>query len=170
MIAMLVVLAAATGADPWAGAKAACGPEVFAQPAKKQLNYTIRQWYLEQEKKIPSRDQEWIKKGFDLAARAELAYKYRRSARLQARRMMRSPGELTLLCRRDKHKYGDANGPSFEWLVEQAKKSLQTSDMDAVYLSVLHSSQESNKLANAAAWLLHFKEWIGNGFSDEVKQ
>lgn len=50
-----------------------------------------------------------------------MAFEMRRSARLRAREMMEDSVEVELLRERDRRKYGDPDGPTFEQLVKEER-------------------------------------------------
>ena len=62
--------------------------------------------------------------------------------------MMTSPEEVDDLRRRDQEKYGNPDGPTFEQLVESAKKKGVTGD--AVHEGIVGSSQRTDEATNAA--------------------
>ena len=83
-------------------------------------NKQIREWYKEQVDQIPLLNEDWVKKGISPWDRAEKAWKIRHDARLSAREMMEDPIEVELLRNRDMKKYGNREGPTFDYLVEKA--------------------------------------------------
>ena len=70
---------------------------------------------------IANLNRQWKKEGKSLAERARAASQFRQDRRLEAREMMKDPDEVELLRNRDRVKYGDPNGPTFEWLRERLK-------------------------------------------------
>jgi hypothetical protein len=159
------------GEGDLAQARAACGPEVFARTEPKQLNYVVRRWYLGEEARIGQLDAEWRREGRTASERARLAHELRRQARLTARRRMRSPREVALLCERDLRVYGDPNGPAFEWALRHAMAQLHAQEPgEAVYDRVVQGAQRSSALATAAASIGGVYEWAWNGFREEVGQ
>jgi len=167
---VLLLFASAAHADAWDGARAACGPELFSATARKQLNYVIRKHYQKEEAKIPALNRGWSRQGLGPEQRARRAFAFRRALRLECRRMMREPAEVKLVCQRDRKKYGDPNGPTFEWLVRHAKETLKTDDLNAIYENIVVTAEKSNRLVNVGVWFLSWKEWALNGFSGEVKE
>jgi hypothetical protein len=60
--------------------------------------------------------------------------------------MMSDPAELAALQERDRAKYGNPDGPTFEWLLERARaKGLEG---DAAYLSIVESAQRTDASVN----------------------
>lgn len=111
-------------------------------------NSEIRQWYNDQVATITTLDQQWQQQGLSAAQRARRAYDIRHNARLKAREYMRDKNEVTLLQARDKEKYGNPDGPTFEWLMEQNRKK-GMSENDA-YLAIIGSSERTNTEVNKA--------------------
>jgi hypothetical protein len=85
-------------------------------------NQEVRQWYLSQVSKIPFLCEEWTKRGVSAEQCARRAWQLRHDARLKAREMMENPKEVKLLQDRDMKFYGSPDGPTFEFLVEEAGK------------------------------------------------
>jgi hypothetical protein len=111
-------------------------------------NSEIRQWYNDQVATIATLDQQWQQQGLSVAQRAHRAYDIRHDARLKAREFMRDKSEVALLQARDKEKYGNPDGPTFDWLMEQSRKK-GMSDNDA-YLAIIGSSERTNAEVNKA--------------------
>jgi hypothetical protein len=88
-----------------------------------KTNAEIRQWYLEQVARIPELNKEWRQQGFPAKERAEMAWRVRHEARLQARSMMADPAEVELLRARDMAVYDNPDGPTFESLVEKLREA-----------------------------------------------
>ena len=109
-------------------------------------NKEIRQWYIYQVSTIPRLDQQWLQQGVAVEERAIRAWQIRNDARMRAREMMEKPDEVELLRRRDIKFYGNPNGPSFEYLVEQAMaRGLQGDD---IYQSIINSSSQTDERIN----------------------
>ena len=86
---------------------------------RRRTNAEIRQWYLEQVSSIPELNRQWLGAGLSARERAEKAWSFRHTARLEARAMMADPTDVELLRARDMAVYGNPDGPTFEFLVEQ---------------------------------------------------
>lgn len=111
-------------------------------------NSEIRQWYNDQVASIGVEDQKWQQQGLSAEQRARRAWEIRHAARLKAREFMQSKAEVSLLQARDQEKYGNPDGPSFDYLVEQNRKKGMTGD--AVYLAIIGSSERTNAQVNKA--------------------
>lgn len=128
------------------GDNAAAGANASASvPAS---NAEIRQWYNDQVATIGQLDQQWQKQGLTPEQRARNAYDIRHGARLKAREYMRDKSEVMQLQARDKEKYGNPDGPTFDYLVEQnRKKGLRG---DNAYFEIIGSSERTNADVNKA--------------------
>jgi hypothetical protein len=111
----------------------------------------VRQLYLERVAAIGPRDAEQLARGDSAEARARAAYSARRDARMIARAMMTDPAAVAALQTRDRAKYGDPDGPTFEWLVERAAAKGLTGD--AVYTSIVDSAQVTDAATNSSLGL-----------------
>jgi PII-like signaling protein len=60
--------------------------------------------------------------------------------------MMSDPSEVEDLRKRDQEKYGNPDGPTFEWLVNQNQQKGLAGD--AVYEAIVVSSQRTDKKVN----------------------
>lgn len=78
-------------------------------------NREVREWYLARNAAIRARDAELGAAGVSLEERARRDFEARHQARLEARGMMEDAAEVADLGRRDGAKYGDPDGPSFEY-------------------------------------------------------
>lgn len=115
-------------------------------------NKAIREWYLQQISLIPDLNESWIREGLKPEERARKAWGIRHEARLKARRMMEDPDEVEMLRRRDVRFYGNEEGPTFEYLVNQAEEvGLQG---NAIYEFIIATSSKSNVDVNTALGLL----------------
>ncbi|MBL8472314.1 MAG: hypothetical protein KF778_22005 [Rhodocyclaceae bacterium] len=143
----LAVLAIFTSPALYADATPAtdCAPaQVQTVP---QTNAEIRQWYNDQVAVIPKLDAGWIEQGLSPEQRARQAYEIRHHARIQARAYMQDKQEVAQLQARDQEKYGNPDGPTFDYLVAQnVKKGLQGA---AVYEEIIGSSNRTNAEYNA---------------------
>ena len=100
-------------------------PTEQAIPAETPLpktNAEIRQWYNDQVAPITRLNETWMKEGLS-AERAKRAYELRHSARIKARAMMQIEEEVTQLQRRDMEKYGNPDGPTFDYLVQKNREA-----------------------------------------------
>jgi type I restriction enzyme M protein len=66
---------------------------------------------------LPELNQQWLAAGLSIRERAERALHMRHTARLEARAMMADLTEVELLRARDMALYGNADGPTFAFLV-----------------------------------------------------
>lgn len=115
-------------------------------PAGTYTNTEVRKWYNDQVATIAPRNLTWEKQGLPIDERAFLAWGMRHNARVEARKMMSSKREVRQLQRRDRKKYGNPDGPTFDYLVDKNKeKGLEGK---AIYQSILESSQRTNKKVN----------------------
>ncbi|CAM4090461.1 hypothetical protein HRD49_19035 [Corallococcus exiguus] len=114
-----------------------------ASGAKKPTTNTeIRAWYKQQIAGIPANDAKLQAQGASLADRAKAAHAIRHEARVGAREFM-GTFESAMLKARDFFKYGRLDGPSFDQLVGEAKKS-GLSEAQA-YDKIINSSQRTNQ-------------------------
>ncbi len=109
-------------------------------------NAEIRQWYNDQVATIAVLDQQWQQQGLNPEQRARRAWAIRHDARLKAREFMRDKSEVALLQARDKAKYGNPDGPDFDFLVAQNRK--KGAQGDEVYLQIIGSSERTNTEVN----------------------
>lgn len=120
--------------------------ERFKQAGTRWTNRQARQVYLERVATIAGEDAKWRAEGLPAAERAQRAFAIRHEARMTARAMMSDPVELAALQERDRAKYGDPDGPTFEWLVERARaKGLEG---DAIHESIVESAQRTDQAVN----------------------
>ncbi|MCI5139038.1 MAG: hypothetical protein D3922_11635 [Candidatus Electrothrix sp. AR1] len=112
-----------------------------------QTNAEIRLWYNHQVVIIPTLTEQLIQEGASAEERAKLAYEIRHRARIYARLLMPDKEEVEMLRRRDMEKYGNPDGPTFEYLVEKNRqKGLEG---DALYEAIIDSSGRTNAEYNA---------------------
>lgn len=102
----------------------------------------IRVWYNYQVVAIPVINARWVEMEMSAKERALRAYKLRHNARINARFMMDSPIEATALQARDMLKYGNAEGPTFEYLVEKNIKAGLTQQQ--AYEKIIKSSARTD--------------------------
>jgi len=120
--------------------------EAAKAAGKSWTNEEVRDVYLCRITEIAEADEGLKAKSTTLLERARAAYEHRHQARITARAMMTSEIEVKALQSRDQEKYGNPDGPTFEQLVEKArKKGKQDND---VYTSIIESSQRSDRKAN----------------------
>jgi len=105
-------------------------------------NKEIREWYSEEVARIPKLNKEWIEQSISLRERAYSAWAIRHDARLKARSMMSDPKEVELLQKRDMAKYGNPDGPTFEFLVEENRKLGLIGD--EIYEAIIDESIRTN--------------------------
>lgn len=105
-------------------------------------NREVRAFYRARAAQVLTRDLRWRAQGLSAEARARRAYEHRRNARLTARAMMKSRRAVRALERRDLVKYGSKDGPTFEYLVEAARKKGLTGD--AVFEAIVAGARRTN--------------------------
>lgn len=117
----------------------AAGTESVTQP---RSNAEIRQWYNDRVAVIPLLDQQWRRQALSAEERARRAYEIRHDARVQARAFMQNKREVADLRARDREKYGNPDGPTFEQLVAQGRaKGLSD---DAAYEAIVGSANRTD--------------------------
>ncbi len=109
---------------------------------KHKTNAQIRQWYLQQVGAILELNKYWIQRGLTAQERAREAWRIRHKARIEARSMMADPAEIELLRARDMVKYGNPEGPTFEFLIERLRNS--GLEGDAVYEAIVDNSYRTD--------------------------
>lgn len=98
---------------------------------------------------IPTLNEVWISEGASARERAERAWQLRHDARLEARSMMTDSTELELLRRRDKAKFGNRDGPTFDFLVSRLIEA--GLEGDRVYEAIIDQSYRTD--AELDRWL-----------------
>jgi hypothetical protein len=127
------------------GGGSEAGPVVTTEGA--MTNAEVRDWYNARVSTIPAQNQAWLAEGLSAEQRAQQAYAIRHDARIEARNMMPSNAEVAQLRARDQAKYGDPDGPTFEWLVDKNRsKGLEG---DAIYEAIIESSSRTDEQTNA---------------------
>jgi hypothetical protein len=111
-----------------------------------RTNAEIRQWYLMRVAQIPELNERWIQQGLSLKERAEAAWLLRHEARLEARSMMSDSAEVELLRARDILKYGNPDGPTFEFLVARCGEA--GLDGDEIYQAIIDGSYRTDTGVN----------------------
>ena len=109
-------------------------------------NSDVRRIYLERVARIPELNEQWLAEGLTARERAERAWRIRHEARVDTRRLMSNPEEVELLRARDQAKYGNPDGPTFEWLVENLEREGLTGD--AAYEAIVEGSFRTNEAVN----------------------
>jgi murein DD-endopeptidase MepM/ murein hydrolase activator NlpD len=106
----------------------------------------IRIWYNYQVVAINKINKKWEADGIALKKRAELAYELRHNARMNARFMMQDQEAVKKLQARDMKKYGNPNGPTFDYLIDKTVKKGNT--VEEAYQSIIESSGRTSKVYN----------------------
>ena len=147
LLALLALLLLGTGpalAQATAGAAVdAPSAEALRQPV---TNAEIRQWYNDQVAVIPALDEDWRRQGLGAEERARRAHAIRHDARVRARAFMQDKGEVAVLEARDREKYGNPDGPTFEYLV--ARNREKGLEGDAAYEAIVGSANRTNDAYN----------------------
>lgn len=111
-----------------------------------KTNCEIRIWYNYQVVAISKLNEKWKADGMSLKARAEKAFGTRHAARVNARFMMQNQDEVKGLQARDMKKYGNPDGPTFEYLVgKSTKKGLSKEE---AYEGIIKSSSRTSPVYN----------------------
>jgi hypothetical protein len=147
-----------SGPAPSAGASATAAAKAYptsvaqADELKKGgaswTNEEIRVYYNQVVSTIGPSNEQWKRDGVAAEERARRAFTIRHDARLTCRAMMASPSEVEDLRKRDQEKYGQPDGPTFEQLVENGRKTSAAGD--AVYEGIIASSQRTDGTFNRA--------------------
>lgn len=140
----LLLLSAFVGCSPRTHSATSTSPEATVH--EKRSNKEVRQWYNDEVATIDAKNEEWIKAGLSAEDRAHKAYDIRHNARISARKMMRSEAQVKKLQKRDQEKYGNPDGPTFEYLY--AKNKAKGLEGDAIYEAIIGSSTRTNKEVN----------------------
>lgn len=114
-------------------------------------NKEIRARYLCWVARIGRMNEEWLAQGSSAEERAKRAYQTRHDARLTARAMMANEDEVKALQERDREKYGNPDGPTFDWLVEKGRKKGLSGDQ--LYEGIIESSQRTDATTNKSLGL-----------------
>lgn len=96
-------------------------------------------------------NEQWKAQGLAASERAKRAYQVRHDARVTARAMMASAAEVQALKERDREKYGDPDGPTFDWLVKKAEQKGLSGD--AVFEEIITSAQRTDAAVNKSLGL-----------------
>ncbi|MEZ4949433.1 MAG: hypothetical protein R2784_08605 [Saprospiraceae bacterium] len=107
----------------------------------------IRLWYNYQIVAIGVINEKWKQEGMDLKSRAKMAYEMRHDARVNARFLMQDKDAVSALQARDFEKYGNPDGPTFEFLIQlNTDKGLT---IEEAYQAIIDSSSKTDKRYNA---------------------
>ncbi len=109
-------------------------------------NCDIRVWYNYQVVAIGKINARWKEEGLDLKTRAEKAFELRHNARINARYMMPNQDEVKALQARDMKKYGNPDGPTFEYLVKKNTDKGKT--LEEAYEGIIASSSRTSPVYN----------------------
>lgn len=122
-----------------------------AAAAEGWSDVEVRKRYICEVARIAPADAALAAAGTPLADRAHAAWQMRHDARLLARAMMKDETEVEALRARDLAKYGNADGPTFDWLVAKGRADGKADD--AVYEGIIASASRTNPEINAALGL-----------------
>ena len=111
-----------------------------------KTNAEIRKWYLEQVAQIPELNEQWLAQGLLTKERARKAWQIRHDARLRAREMMADLDEVEDLKQRDLAEYGNEEGPTFEFLVQEWRDAGLKGN--AVYVAIIEGAHRTNRDIN----------------------
>lgn len=117
-------------------------PTETVQTEIPESDCQIRIWYNFQILAIPKLNEYWITKEIPLKERAYKAYNLRHNARIHARFMMLDQKEVAVLQKRDLDKYGNPDGPTFEYLLQ--KSQAKDISLEQAYESIIQSSSKTN--------------------------
>ncbi len=127
----------------WAGDAPSYLPVTDTGPLDhRKSSGSVRAWYKQQIARISSLNEDWVTSGVPLAERARRSFEVRQHARLAAREQMIGSGDVESLAVRDIAEYGQADGPTFEQLVQQHLANGLT--LDQTYEKIIGSSRRSN--------------------------
>lgn len=112
----------------------------------RKTNAEIRKWYLEHVAQIPELNEQWMVQGLTAKERAKKAWQIRYDARLQAREMMADPEEVEMLRTRDVAKYGNEDGPTFEFLVREWWDAGLRGNV--IYTAIIKGARRTNRSVN----------------------
>jgi hypothetical protein len=106
----------------------------------------VREHYLRLVARIGPANEKWKQEGLGAEERAHRAFKMRQEARVLSRTMMGDPKEVEALRERDMRRFGNPEGPTFEWLVERQKK--KGVEGDAIFEAIIASAQRTDAIIN----------------------
>jgi len=107
----------------------------------------IRLWYNFQIVAVGVINEKWKQDGVDLKSRAHKAFEMRHEARVNARFMMQNKSDVKTLQERDTKKYGNPDGPTFEYLLKKSTDKGLTEE--EAYQFIIDSSSRTDKNYNA---------------------
>jgi len=107
----------------------------------------IRLWYNYQIVAVGVINEKWKQDGIDLETRAKKAYELRHEARVNARFMMQNKEAVKALQARDLDKYGNPDGPTFDYLLK--KNTDKGLSLEEAYQSIIDSSSRTDTRYNA---------------------
>lgn len=110
-------------------------------------NCEIRVWYNYQVVAIGRLNERWKANGMPLLERAKRAYTIRHNARVNGRYMMQDRFEVATLRDRDNKKYGNPDGPTFDYLVNYHRES--GFEGDDIYRRIIESSARTSPVFNS---------------------
>ena len=146
IFSLFMLASAALAPTPAWADDAAAQAQSDATVQLPRTNQEIRLWYNRQVSAIPALNQAWLAEGLSAEERARRAQDIRHDARIKARSYMADPKEVKLLQDRDQKKYGNPDGPSFDYLVaKNREKGLRG---DAAYEEIITSSSRTDKEYN----------------------
>ncbi|MCV6589068.1 MAG: hypothetical protein OIF57_08575 [Marinobacterium sp.] len=135
--------------QPERGTQPESVPETALAPVKlvsiPETDCDIRRWYNYQVVALPVINQRWIEAGFSLEERARRAFDIRHRARVNARYMMADGVEK--LRQRDLEKYGNPDGPTFDYLVHKSRTKGMT--YQQAWKNIITTSARTNNGYNA---------------------
>lgn len=111
-----------------------------------ETNCDIRLWYNYQVVAIGKINERWEQAGVPLKKRAEDAFEIRHHARINARFMMQDKSQVKGLQDRDQEKYGNPDGPTFDYLVK--KNTAKEKTLEEAYQSIIDSSSRTDRKYN----------------------
>lgn len=143
------------GQKVWIPKQVGASTEVTAPKAEEEAilvalpktNCDIRVWYNYQVIAIGKLNEKWAQDGLDLAERAHKAYELRHNARINARFMMQNKTEVEGIQARDLGKYGNPDGPTYDYLVK--KSTDKGLSKEAAYKNIIASSSRVSPVFNA---------------------
>ena len=111
-----------------------------------ETNCDIRLWYNYQVVAIGKINERWEQAGVPLKKRAEDAFEIRHHARINARFMMQDKSQVKGLQDRDQKKYGNPDGPTFDYLIKKNTDKGKT--LEEAYQSIIDSSSRTDRKYN----------------------
>lgn len=143
----LALAGCATTATQAPAPQTAVSQKATAQYAIPKTDCEVRNWYNYQVIAIPVINKRWVQDGLSAEERAKRAYDIRHEARVNARFMMPNQAEVKTLRERDNQKYGNPDGPTFDYLV--AKERSKGLKDNQIYEDIVESSSRTDTEYNA---------------------